>query len=63
MLEVGGGLDLGQEPLGAEDGAELGAQDLQRHLAVVAHVLRELQLNYVMELEEDRKKGGASLPA
>lgn len=25
----------------------------------VAHVLRELQLNYVMELEEDQKKGGA----
>ena len=25
----------------------------------LAHVLRELQLNYVMELEEDKKKGAA----
>ncbi|HSQ61377.1 MAG TPA: DUF1844 domain-containing protein [Acidobacteriota bacterium] len=29
----------------------------------VAHVLRELQLNYVMELEEDQKKsGGGAAP-
>lgn len=26
----------------------------------VAHVLRELQLNYVMEMEEEQKKGGAA---
>ena len=42
VLEVGGGLDLGQEPLGAEDGGQLGAQDLERDLAVVPHVVRQV---------------------
>ena len=42
MLEVGGELDLGQEPLGADDGGELRAQQLERDLAVVLEVLREV---------------------
>ena len=42
VLEVGGGLDLGQEPLGAEDGGQLGTEHLERHLAVVAHVVGEI---------------------
>ena len=42
VLEVGGELDLGQEPLGADHGGELGAQQLERHLAVVLEVLGEV---------------------
>ena len=35
----------------------------QFEIRFVAHVLRELQLNYVMELEEDQKKsGGGAAP-
>ena len=42
MLEPGGDLDLAGEPLGAERGGQLGAQDLHRHLAVVLQVLGEV---------------------
>ena len=42
MLEIGGGLDLLQEPLGADQGRELGVHDLNRHLAIVAHVMGEI---------------------
>ena len=42
MLEVGGGLDLGQEPLGSDDGRELRAQDLDGDLAVVLEILGEV---------------------
>ena len=42
MLEVGGGLDLLQEPRGADERRELGVHDLDRHLAIVAHVMREI---------------------
>ena len=36
------GLDLAQEALGADDGGELGAEDLDRDLAVVLQVLGEV---------------------
>ena len=42
VLEVGGELDLGQEPLGADHGGELGTQHLERDLAVVPQVLGEV---------------------
>ena len=42
MLQPGGDLDLAGEPLGAERGGQLGAQDLHRHLAVVLQVLGEV---------------------
>ena len=42
MLQVGGGADLGKEPVGADDGGELGAKHLERHLAVVPDVVREV---------------------
>ena len=42
VLEIGGGLDLAQEPLGADHRGQLGAQDLDRDLAVVLEVLREV---------------------
>jgi hypothetical protein len=42
MLQVGRGADLGQEPLGAEDGGQLGAEDLERHLAVVPEVVGQV---------------------
>ena len=42
MLEARRGLDLHDEPFGAEHGGELGFQDLDRDLAVVLEVLREI---------------------
>ena len=42
MLQVGGDLDLGQEPLAAEHGGELGVQHLDGDLAAVPQVLGEV---------------------
>ena len=42
MLQLGGGLDLAQEPLGAEDGGQLGVEHLERDLAVVPEVVGEV---------------------
>ena len=42
MLEVGGDLDLGQEAGAAEDGGELGVEDLDGDLAAVLGVLGEI---------------------
>ena len=38
MLQIGGELDLGEEPLGAEHRGELGVQHLERDVAVVPQV-------------------------
>ena len=42
MLEVRGDLDLGQEPLAAQDGGELGVKQLDRHAPAMAQVLGEI---------------------
>jgi hypothetical protein len=42
VLQLGGGGDLLHEPLGAEDGSQLGFQDLDRDLAIVLQVLGEV---------------------
>ncbi len=42
MLEPGGDLDLAGEAAGAHGRGDLGAQDLERHLAVVLHVQGEV---------------------
>ena len=42
MLQVGGVLDLAEEALGAEDGRELGAEDLEGDLAVVLQVVGQV---------------------
>ena len=42
VLQVGRELDLGQEPLGADHGGELGPEDLERDAPVVADVLGEV---------------------
>jgi hypothetical protein len=42
VLEVGGDLDLGQKPLAADDGGELGVQHLDGHLAAVLHVFGQI---------------------
>ena len=42
MLEVRGGLDLHEEPIGADHGRELGTEHLERDLAVVHQVVREV---------------------
>ena len=41
MLEVGGGLDLGQEPLCPDHGRQLRLEDLERDLALMAEVVCE----------------------
>ncbi len=46
MLEVGGGPDLAQEPLGPDHGGQLGSQHLDRDLAVVPQILREVDCGY-----------------
>jgi hypothetical protein len=46
VLEVGGGLDLGQEALAADDGRELGLEHLYRDLPVVPQVSREIDLGH-----------------
>ena len=42
MLQVRRDLDLGEESLGAEHGAELGVEHLERDVAVVSDVAREI---------------------
>ena len=42
MLQVGRDLDLGEEPLDADDRPQLRAQQLERDAPVVAYVAREV---------------------
>ena len=42
MLQVGDGLDLAQESLGADHGGELRPEHLDGDLAVVSQILREV---------------------
>ena len=42
VLQVGGRLDLSQEPLGSDYRREFGLQDLQRDLALVLQVLGQV---------------------
>ena len=51
MVEPGGDLDLGQEPLDAEHGAELGAEHLERDLAVVLEVGGEVDRGHAAGAE------------
>ena len=51
MLQIRRGLDLGQKPLGADDGGELGAQDLDRDLAVVLQILGEVHRGHAARAE------------
>ncbi len=42
VLQVGGDLDLVQEALGTKHGSKLGLENLHRDLAVVLHVVGEV---------------------
>ena len=42
MLKIGGELDLGEEPLGADYGGQFRAQHLERNAAVVPQVLGQI---------------------
>jgi hypothetical protein len=42
MVQPGGGFDLAKKPLRAQAGGELGLQNLDRDLAMVFPVLREV---------------------
>ena len=43
MLQVGGDLDLGQEPLRSDDRGQLQLQDLQSDIALVLQILRKAE--------------------
>ena len=51
VLQVGGGLDLAEEPLGADHGGEFRPQHLDRHLAVVLEVLRQVDRGHAAGAE------------
>ncbi len=53
MLEGGGGGDLLDEALGAEDGRELGLKDLERDLAVVLEVEGQVDRRHPARAELD----------
>src|SRR2546427_11141606 len=42
MLQVRGGLDLGEKSLGPDDSGELRSEDLDRHPAIVPDVVRQI---------------------
>ena len=42
MLQPGSGLDLPEEPFGTEHMRQLGAEDLDRHLAIVPKIARQV---------------------
>ena len=46
MAKAGGGLDLAQEPLGAEVCGKVRTQDLERHLAMVSQVHGEIDRSH-----------------
>jgi hypothetical protein len=46
VLQVGGNLDLRQEPLGADHRGQLGLQNLHCHLAIVLEILREVDRSH-----------------
>ncbi len=56
MLEVGRDLDLVEKALGTEHGGELGLENLNRDLAVVLHVVGEVDRGHAAgaELALDR---------
>ena len=51
MLQVGGGLDLGQEAVGADHGGQLRPQHLHRDLAVVLEVVGEVDRRHPARAE------------
>ena len=51
MLQIGGNLYLFEEPLGAEDGSQLGPQNFHRHLAVVLEVCGEINRGHTASAE------------
>lgn len=42
MLQVRGDADFAEEPIGAEHGAELGVEELDRHMSLVPDIIREI---------------------
>ena len=51
MLQVGGDLNLLEEPLGAQHGGQLGPEDLDRHFSVVFEVLGEVDRGHAARAE------------
>ncbi len=51
MLEIGGGLDLGEEPLGADHRGQLGPEDLDGDLALVPEVVGEVDRGHAARPE------------
>jgi hypothetical protein len=51
VLKLGGKPDLAQEPLGAEHGGKLGAEDLERHEPVVPKIACEIDRGHAAAAE------------
>jgi len=60
VLEVGGGLDLGEKALAADDGCQLGLEDLEGDLAMVLEILGQVDGGHaaLAELTLDRVAAG-----
>ena len=64
MIEPSTDADLPQESLGAERGGDLGVHHLERHVAVVAEIVREIDRGHAAaaELALDRVAAGQLRP-
>jgi hypothetical protein len=51
VLQAGSGLDLPEEPFGAEDVRQLGPEDLDGHLAVVPEITRQVDDRHATSAE------------
>ena len=51
MLQIRSRLDLAQEPLGADDGRQLGAQHLDGDVAIVLEVVRQVDRRHTARAE------------
>jgi len=51
MVEAGGDLDLTQKPIGPEHRRQLGPQHLDRHLALVFQIVREIDRRHAAASE------------
>ena len=51
VLQRRRGLDLDDEPFGAEDGGELGLQHLQRDVAIMLYIVREVDRGHAAHAE------------
>ena len=59
MVQRGGDVDLAEEPLAADGGADLGVEDLDRDRPVVLVVLRQVDRGHPAPAQQARQLVGA----